>query len=132
MKKHNKEKHRKSVLKSYYKHRLEINIRRKALYEQRRQEIKRLIGDKCIICGNKKNICFHEIYGKKHIKNGGYTYLLYIIENHNDFVCLCYWCHKIIHHIERKILDINKLEILVSLLRGLYYEKGKGKAFICW
>jgi hypothetical protein len=91
---------------------LERNLRRRLLIKNRIEEI---IGKYCSICG-KDNECFHEIHGREHVHS-----YKYILDNINDFVPLCYKCHKGLHVIKsfNKIENKNerKLIELLSLLR---------------
>lgn len=69
-------------------------LRGKAKERSKKQmmKIRNVLGDKCVFCGSKENICYHEIYGKKHV-----TSKQYILEHLEDFVPLCYGCHRGTH-----------------------------------
>lgn len=93
-------------------HRSQINKEKKEFYENNktkickhakehrdnlRAEIKKILGTKCIICGEKpKRLCFHDITLKPHINSPRY-----ILAHIKDFVPLCYQCHKTLHRFLR-------------------------------
>lgn len=95
---------RKVYLKANHKKILEQNkIYRRKRYREFREEAKKLVGNKCIICGFENRICFHEIYGKDHTFNGDWQKSLrYIIKHHKDFVPLCRPCHTALHKLVRE------------------------------
>jgi len=88
-------------------------------YNQKMQErLRELLGVNCVICGKERinfqefrcGFVFHEIHGKSHIDT--YSYIL----NHlQDFVLLCWRCHRFIHYFARS--DKKNIEELLRLLR---------------
>jgi predicted HNH restriction endonuclease len=64
--------------------------------KKRREKLLKVFGDKCSICGSNHNIHLHEIYGKNH----SYS-LTYVLNHKEDFIPLCYYCHRAWHHILR-------------------------------
>lgn len=75
--------------------------------------IEGLYGDKCILCGSKKHIEFHEIHGRPHPE--GNPKIRYMLNHYKDFVPLCVLCHRIVHHLG-KVTNEEKLRELMSLL----------------
>ena len=60
--------------------------------KRERTFLKQLIGNRCILCGSKKRLTFHEIHGKKHPLCSSYY------RNHKeDFVSLCQRHHVTLH-----------------------------------
>jgi predicted HNH restriction endonuclease len=71
---------------------------RKDRYRKLKKDIKKILGEKCVVCGKKKKyIEFHEIHNKPH-NIGGYRTLKYVLEHIEDFVSVCCVCHRAIHH----------------------------------
>jgi len=97
-------------------------IQKKALYgwRQRKQaKIKEILGYKCVICGAEINIVYHEKNGLNHASLGYISQNpTYILENIQNFVPLCRWCHSYIHNVERtENFDINQLLSLITQLK---------------
>lgn len=65
-------------------------------YHNKRNELLKLIGDKCVICNTTKHLVFHEIHGKPHLTNGTEAFKYYI-ENYKDFITLCTFHHRFLH-----------------------------------
>ena len=76
---------------------------------------KQVIGNKCCNCGSEKDLEYHHIVP---IALGGND----IISN---LVCLCYGCHSLIHHGDKK--QINHSELIKSALRKSKKRLGKAK-----
>jgi len=87
--------------------------------QELRRRIENLIGNKCILCGENKKLCFHEIYGKNHYiickSYSNCTTLKYILKNIKDFVPLCRQCHKCLH-LYKKIKNTKKFKELEQIL----------------
>lgn len=75
---------------------------------QERAEILKLFGTICILCGKNpvKRVQIHEIYGKRHPRR-----LKYYLEHKEDFVCLCYQCHRMVHRM-MKVFGVSWKDIL--------------------
>jgi hypothetical protein len=105
----------------YQKHGEFMKLSYKTKYRELRLIAENLIGNRCILCNTLKKVCFHEKNGKNHyIRNKGYvSNLRFYIENYQDFVPLCSYCHKEVHRIQKhqaKGLDLKKLLELQRLL----------------
>lgn len=74
---------------------------------EQREELKKIIGSKCFICGIEKFIHFHEIHGKEHRIS-----YYYYIKHPKDFVPLCYHCHRAFHKFMK---DKERYEALAEL-----------------
>lgn len=82
--------------KYYLKNIDKLRKKHRELWRQLRNTAKHLIGDKCIICGySGRRLTFHEIHGKSHNKSN----IKYYIDNHKDFVSLCYPHHRLLHNL---------------------------------
>jgi hypothetical protein len=125
-----KEKKREYDKRYYEKHRSERIAKTKAYFKKyvkehriyqnqynkkRMNELYSLIGNTCFICGSKEHICFHEKHGLNHEKYHGSCGYPYYLQHHEDFIPLCYQCHKLVHGLKRNV-DKVKLEYVVSLL----------------
>jgi hypothetical protein len=79
--------------KHYYELSEEEKIKERARgrkYKARnKQKAFSLIGDKCVICGSTKRLCFHEKHGINHNKETSF--------HPEDFITLCYLHHRFIH-----------------------------------
>lgn len=108
----------------------------KAYRKRQKEKVRKLVGDKCIICGNsKRRIAYHEIHGKPHRTNyGEYSYIL---DHPQDFVSICCRCHNVLHYLlnlgqKRKeifkflkqLIDGEKAQ---SLIRALASNTGEKK-----
>jgi len=78
-----------------------------------RENLLKVIGDKCLICGSKKRLFLHEVYGKKHPSD--YSYIL---SHAKDFVPLCYKCHMSVHW----LMSVFKLS-WIQILSVVEYSK---------
>jgi hypothetical protein len=63
---------------------------------KRKAKLDKLIGSDCIICNSTRSLVTHEIYGIPHNGNGRDLYVD-AFERPQDFVRLCYSCHKGVH-----------------------------------
>ena len=65
-------------------------------YKMWKDKVNSLLGTKCIICGSTSHLICHKKDGEKH---HGYCGTLFVdaITNPNEFVRVCYGCHKGIH-----------------------------------
>lgn len=70
-------------------------------YERDKKKLIEFLGSNCIFCGSKKRVCYHQIYGKRHIDNK-----YYILRHKENFVPLCFNCHTSLHRLS-KIENIN-------------------------
>lgn len=89
----------------------------KKLYGTLKKRVEKILGINCIICDSPKRY-YHEIRGKPH-KNNNYRYIMEHIE---DFVPICYTCHRCLHYIlnlDRKNYK-NFLELLIKARRNNY------------
>jgi len=100
---------RKNVLerqKQYYRqNKKKVEVYHKIYLKKLKKKLLNLKGSKCIICDAEKNLIFHEIHGKKHVRS------LHYISNHiNDFILLCYFCHMTLHRLIKypKIVSLIK------------------------
>jgi predicted HNH restriction endonuclease len=82
----------------YYKdNKIQICQHAKIHRDDLRTKIKKVLGTKCVICGETpKRICFHDITLNPHINSPRY-----ILEHIKDFIPLCYQCHKTLHRFLR-------------------------------
>lgn len=92
-------------------------------YNYYKQKVRNVLGTKCAICGRegieqnklgKPFICYHEIHGKPHRCD-----FEYILKHKEDFICLCWKCHRIIH---RLAIDFDKLEIYIEFAKKIIEE----------
>jgi nitrate/TMAO reductase-like tetraheme cytochrome c subunit len=95
------------------KNKKKLSEKRRERRKKRWQKLKELIGDSCKICKNKKQIRFHEIHGKDHDK---YDTIAYILRHKEDFVSLCRDCHRALHHLSKKEMNIEELLRFLVLL----------------
>ena len=77
------------------------------------EKVRKLIGDKCILCGETKKLYYHEIYNKKHPCGIDYIY-----RHYKDFIPLCLKCHTTIHWILIKNIDMDILRTYVEISHG--------------
>jgi len=116
---------RKSVLeyqKRYRKtHKKKIKEANKKHHILKREELNKIFERKCFICGNTGNnrwgrgeLPLHEIHGKKHQSNPNY-----MIKHKENFVPLCWKCHKVIHRLaELTDMEIEEILKFVKLIRN--------------
>jgi hypothetical protein len=97
--------------KQYYDNNLDrLRLRGRNNYYVQRDKARKLIGDKCIICGySGPKLTFHEIYGKPH-RDG----LKYYIDNFKDFIPLCYPHHKVLHSLIK--LSLTEYRLITKYL----------------
>lgn len=89
-----KEKSRKASRKYYQAHKKKQNKDRLEGYRRKRREALKLLGSVCFFCGrDTKRMTIHEKSGKGH--KGTAVYLVFKFPD--DFVLLCYPCHKTVH-----------------------------------
>ena len=69
-----------------------VNRKMKDRYIVIKNEIDEVLGTSCIICGSIKKLEKHEKQGNDHDMA-----IRYYRNNLDDFVLLCYWCHKSVH-----------------------------------
>lgn len=108
----------------HQKHKKEINERRRERYknmkkkrEKKKNKILRLIGNKCVNCESKTNLCFHEVHGKDHPRSSSYfAKLNYIIQHYKDFAPLCRSCHNHLHILIRFCKNKENLILLIKKL----------------
>jgi len=75
----------------YAKHPDKMKVKYRRWREKKNKIIRELLGNKCKVCGNSKHKLYcHEIYGRKHK-------IWEMIIHPENFVLLCYGCHKGIH-----------------------------------
>lgn len=102
----------KSYSKNFYqKHQLKLIEKARAYREKIRLALDLIIGDKCIVCGSKKNLICHEIHGRKHPHQ-----FYYPLKKPEDFVRMCKPCHSFLHSVERHIKNKEKFIMLVRKL----------------
>lgn len=100
--------------KDYYrKHKEKVRLYQNEQNKKKMRELRVLIGNKCFICDSDKHIMFHQKYGINHEYRGSNGYRYYL-EHYEDFIPLCYLCHKLTHGLKRN-MDKAKLEYVVSL-----------------
>lgn len=94
----------KEELREYYKEK----------YYNKKKQIEKQLGNKCVVCGSDFHIHYHEIYGKKH-ERGSQSYVLNHIE---DFAVLCIKCHYFIHYYVKLSTkaNINKMKESIKIL----------------
>lgn len=86
-----------------------------------REELKQELGDKCRICGRRRERYFyHEIHGKNHVRSNPN----YILQHKEDFVPLCGLCHRDLHHIAKYWKTAKRyLELLTHKVKENKEEK---------
>lgn len=85
----------------------------KKQYNEMRAELFLTIGKQCVFCKHSGRIYFHEIHGKPHLANmNGLTYMR---KHADDFVPLCYNCHKAVHWC-MKFLQMEWKEIFYTFM----------------
>ena len=79
--------------------------------EKKKLEVQRILGYKCALCNSTKGrIEYHEIHGKRHTES-----FAYILKHIEDFVPLCWKCHRTIHFFA-KMKDKEKAKELIKNL----------------
>jgi hypothetical protein len=96
----------------YVLHRTEINRKRNLINKSLKAKCLLLIGDRCLICGRKDSLVFHEKHGKPHLNN-----LNVFLKNPKDFIPLCIIHHRTIHEIAK--LSEEEFSKLISLVEEL-------------
>lgn len=106
----NKEKRKKQA--RLWKRRNPERVRKARLkcYEKMCEKLFRLIGDKCIVCGQIRHkphnkLEFHEKNGVNHRNENRFKY---IRKNKENFMPLCHRCHQIVHRIAEASLNIEQ------------------------
>lgn len=61
---------------------------------KKRREAEEVFGRECKLCHGKVNLCYHKKDGKPHIH---WLACILALKNPNDWVRLCYPCHKSVH-----------------------------------
>jgi hypothetical protein len=90
-----------------------------AIYIRDKEEVKRLLGTKCVVCNNDfRMIHYHEIHGRKHTMH--YSYILHHLK---DFVPLCCRCHNVAHYLLNLGVNREKLLTLVNQMINEHDEK---------
>lgn len=69
---------------------------RKEKRNAKKEKLNMLIGSKCILCDSERSLVAHEIHGIQHNGNGSDLFVD-AFERPDDFVRLCYSCHKGVH-----------------------------------
>jgi hypothetical protein len=71
----------------------DISKKLRAWKDKCKLSVQQILGIRCILCGSTRGrMEYHEIHGKPH--TGGFAYILKHIQ---DFVPLCWKCHRTIH-----------------------------------
>lgn len=92
-----KKQDRKAVQAKWKKENAEkCNIYSKKYKSLVKEQVKKLVGDSCSLCGN-KIVLFHEKYYRPHPPNP--TSLFYVRKHSDDFIPLCRKCHVLIHYL---------------------------------
>lgn len=118
-----KEKQRENSRKYYETHKDEIRDYReenrekllaqyKEYYEKHKAKVDQILGIKCVICGGTHRLTCHEIHGKPHT-----TRKNYILEHPEDFIRLCFYCHRALHYLSTQT-DV-PIDVLLVELREL-------------
>jgi hypothetical protein len=98
----------------YKKHKAQMTKQIKKIRHNQKILALKLIGDKCVICGSIKHLCFHEIHGIPHKNTQSYFYL----KHPENFVTLCNLHHKLIHMLgEMSYKEAFKILLLVEQLQ---------------
>jgi len=88
------------------------NERNKYWRERCREKSKKIFGEHCKICNSKTNICFHRKDGQKH---NHYLTCLKAIKNPEQYILVCYPCHKSIHWIMKNFgWSWHKIETILN------------------
>ena len=113
---------------AYWRKREKISQRRKErfsrLKEKCREELKRIFGTRCIICGgidkrSKIGVSFHNIKNEKHPYNQVHRKYQYIIAHKEDFIPVCISCHNGIHWLQGKVgLTWEQIKQIIPALRN--------------
>jgi len=86
-------------------HRKERNQLGKQIHRKLIEKLKKEIGSNCIVCGSeKRTIYYHEKKFAKHSYSKAY-----ILSHKNDFVPICFRCHRTIHHFKQYQRKFEKL-----------------------
>ena len=85
-------KHPENRYKNIQERRDYVNRIMKKRYRKIKHEIEEVLGTSCIICGSAKKLEKHEKEGNAHDMA-----IRFYRNNLDDFVLLCYWCHKSVH-----------------------------------
>ena len=113
---------RSSSLAYYYRNRNECLHKMRERYQRIKENLKkkerqlrdenfRILGKKCSICGMEENTEFHEIHGKKHERSNRYIAL-----HREDFIVLCFQCHKIVHRLVTRLVLLDKIVKMTKLI----------------
>jgi len=109
-------KHNTEYVKQYYRNHKSYYKKKDALYQARgRKQLLKLLGRKCVLCGSRKKIRFHEIHGKKHSLHSKD-----ILKHIEDFTPICFDCHRLFHTLIKRTKDINKI---IQLLKKMDIQK---------
>jgi hypothetical protein len=106
--------------KFYQDNRERILIEKQVLYEELRDKIDKKMGAKCVFCGRGRNetiISYHEIYGREHPYYGLHG-LLYVLSHIDDFITLCFDCHRAIHFIARRLNHVEQIFEYAKRING--------------
>lgn len=89
----NREKVRKSSRRRYHENIVHYRQYAKNWKRKQREEIKRKLGSKCVICGKTEKLVAHEVHGKPHNQ----TKYWFTLKHIEDFVLLCKKHHEMVH-----------------------------------
>jgi hypothetical protein len=111
----------------YLANREQILNRQNKYHRTKRQQVLKVIGEKCIVCDTTKRLVFHEIHGKRHDEN---CRLNFYLAHPQDFITLCYYHHKFIHILVglspeqlKECLNISKQLLTENLPFYVYVEE---------
>ena len=82
-------------------------------------QIKKVLGNKCVVCQTEQTLLFHEVNGNSHDLNTKNRLYSYILSHLNDFVPICRKHHLLLHHLARSLKSASEQEKFVELLKKL-------------
>ena len=72
------------------------------------------LGNECIFCKSKKDLCCHNIFGRKH--GNGFIYSI-VLKNPDEYIRLCHRCHIGIHFCMKHLsLDFNQIKSMAKVV----------------
>jgi hypothetical protein len=87
----------------YHRHKVELKEKQREWYRRTFQELdnqmNKVFGKLCIICGKSENLEVHEIHGEEHKHSGSIWMRKFYLKHPEDFVRVCKPCHRTVHYL---------------------------------
>jgi len=106
----------------YFKNKKKVRVyrmlHRKRKVSEMKSKLNEVFGSSCAICNSTKHLCLHEKYGIHHTCDI-YSAPKYYLEHPNNFIRVCYVCHKAIHYFAKlTVEELQRFLELIKILRG--------------